>query len=253
MRDNHAQRVALVTGAARGIGRAIAGRLVTDGLQVVLADIDAEGATAAAAALGSAARPAEVDVADEPSVRKLLQEIGSRYERLDALINNAAVTRAVRRPLEQLELSEWNRVLATNLGGIFLCCKHAVPLLRASRGSIVNIASTRALQSEVNTEAYAASKGGVVALSHALAISLGPDIRVNCISPGWIHSADNKAGEAGGLTEQDHAQHPVGRVGRPEDIAALAAFLISDQAGFMTGQNVVADGGMTRRMIYVGD
>jgi NAD(P)-dependent dehydrogenase (short-subunit alcohol dehydrogenase family) len=120
-------------------------------------------------------------------------------------------------------------------------------------GSIVNIASTRALQSEANTEAYSASKGGVVALTHALAVSLGPDIRVNCISPGWIAVDDWKKSarrKQPVLRPEDHAQHPVGRVGHPEDIAALAAYLISSKASFITGQNFVVDGGMTKKMIY---
>ena len=121
--------------------------------------------------------------------------------------------------------------------------KHAAPHLRRVRGAIVNIASTRALQSEPDTEAYAAAKGGLVALTHALAMSLGPQVRVNCVSPGWIaHSRVKK---------KDHAQHPVGRVGRDRDVAELVAFLLSDAAGFATGQNYVLDGGMTRKMIYV--
>jgi NAD(P)-dependent dehydrogenase (short-subunit alcohol dehydrogenase family) len=107
----------------------------------------------------------------------------------------------------------------------------------------VNIASTRALQSEPDTEAYAASKGGLVALTHALAMSLGPEVRVNCVSPGWI--AHEPVGK------KDHAQHPAGRVGRPEDIAELVDYLLSDAAGFVTAQNFVVDGGMTRKMIYV--
>ncbi len=122
--------------------------------------------------------------------------------------------------------------------------KHAVPHLRRARGAIVNIASTRALQSEPDTEAYAASKGGLVALTHCLAISLGPEIRVNCVSPGWISHVPLRK-------RKDHAQHPVGRVGRAADVAALVAYLLSDAAGFVTGQNFVIDGGMTRKMIYV--
>ena len=155
--------------------------------------------------------------------------------------------------MESLELADWQRVLSTNLTGVFLCTKHAVPLLRRSKGAIVNIASIRALQSEAHNEAYSASKGGVVSLTHALAVSLGPDIRVNCISPGWIAVADwqkRARGMPPALRPEDHAQHPVGRVGRPEDVAAMVAYLISPQAGFVTGQNFVADGGMTRKMIY---
>jgi NAD(P)-dependent dehydrogenase (short-subunit alcohol dehydrogenase family) len=121
-----------------------------------------------------------------------------------------------------------------------------VPHLRRTRGAIVNIASTRALQSEPNTEAYSASKGGLVALTHALAISLGPRVRVNCVSPGWIETR-----ESARHSRAEHAQHPVGRIGRPEDVAEIVAFLLSDAAGFITGQNFIVDGGMTRKMIYV--
>ena len=120
----------------------------------------------------------------------------------------------------------------------------AAPHLRRARGAIVNIASTRAVQSEPQTEAYAAAKGGMVALTHALAISLGPQVRVNCVSPGWIDTGKTK------LRRVDHEQHPVGRVGRPEDVAQLVAFLLSDAAGFATGQDYILDGGMTRKMIY---
>jgi NAD(P)-dependent dehydrogenase (short-subunit alcohol dehydrogenase family) len=156
-------------------------------------------------------------------------------------------------PVEQLALESWNRQLGVNLTGAFLMAKHAAPHLRAARGAIVNVASTRALQSEANTEAYSASKGGLVALTHALAVSLGPAVRVNCVSPGWIDvSGWQKSAprQPASLSAADHAQHPAGRVGTPEDIAAMVAFLLSDAAGFVTGQNFVVDGGMTRKMIY---
>jgi NAD(P)-dependent dehydrogenase (short-subunit alcohol dehydrogenase family) len=173
---------------------------------------------------------------------------------LDALVNNAGIASPETGPVEKLALREWNRRLAVNLTGMFLMAKHAAMALRRTRGAIVNIASTRALQSEPDTEAYAASKGGVLALTHALAISLGPQVRVNCVSPGWIDVSalkKRRTRKPARLTRADHAQHPVGRVGRPEDVAALVAFLLSDAAGFITGQNYVLDGGMTKKMIYV--
>jgi NAD(P)-dependent dehydrogenase (short-subunit alcohol dehydrogenase family) len=183
------------------------------------------------------------DVSREPSVRGCVRAVVREFGRLDALINNAGLADPVTGPLERLELSEWNRRIAVNLTGVFLMSKHCAAHLRKANGSIVNIASTRALQSEPDTEAYAATKGAVVALTHAMAMSLGPQVRVNCISPGWIAK--------GKLANKDHAQHPVGRAGRPEDIGEMIAFLISEAAQFVTGQNFIADGGMTRKMIYV--
>jgi hypothetical protein len=154
----------------------------------------------------------------------------------------------VRKALRQLTLSEWHTVLDTNLTAAFLFARAAEKPLRASRGAIVAIASTRALMSEPSTESYAASKGGLVALTHALAISLAPEVRVNCISPGWIVV---RREEEEKLRRKDHLQHPAGRVGCPEDIAEMAAFLLDrDRAGFVTGANFVVDGGMTRKMIY---
>jgi len=166
-------------------------------------------------------------------------------------VNNAGLADPVTGAVEDLSLAEWQKRLDVNLTGPFLMAKHSVPHLRLTRGAIINIASTRAVQSEANTEAYAATKGGLVALTHALAVSLGPEIRVNCISPGWIDTREPEAGkEPEPLSARDHAQHPAGRVGKPDDIAAMVHYLISPQAGFITGQNIVVDGGMVRKMIY---
>ncbi|RQW77519.1 MAG: glucose 1-dehydrogenase [Geobacter sp.] len=254
MTAKEAGAIALVTGGGQGIGKGIAKRLLAEGMNVVIADIDGEAAEETAAELGPSCSAVASDVADEPAVAVLMQLVLSRFGRLDALINNAGIADPHVGPVERLELSAWNRIISTNLTGVFLCSKHAVPLLRRSKGAIVNIASTRALQSEAHTEAYSASKGGVVALTHALAVSLGPDIRVNCVSPGWIAVDDWRKSSSRKPPElhlADHAQHPVGRVGIPEDIAAMVSYLISPQSAFVTGQNFVVDGGMTRKMIYV--
>ena len=150
----------------------------------------------------------------------------------------------VRKKLADLTLAEWSLVLATNLTSTFLLARATADLLAAAGGAIVTIASTRARMSEPDTESYAASKGGLVALTHALAVSLGPAVRANAILPGWI----DVRGEA--LRPVDHAQHPAGRVGTPADIAAMAAWLLGPESGFVTGAAFVADGGMTRKMIY---
>jgi hypothetical protein len=233
----------VVTGASRGIGRAIATRLHTDGWAVVLNGTDAAPGEATARDLGDQAAFRAGDVGDEPAVRSLVALAVERLGRLDAVVSNAGIM--VRKPVTELAIDEWRRVLDTNLTGTFLLAKHAAPHLKVERGSIVAIASTRTLMSEPDTEAYAASKGGLAALTHALAVSLGPEVRANCVSPGWI---DTKDGE---LRPEDHAQHPAGRVGTPGDVAELVAYLVAgERSGFVTGANLVIDGGMTRKMIY---
>lgn len=226
------EKVALVTGAAQGIGKATAELLAARGYRVAVADVKKADFLYV-----------KTDISREPAVRNCIARVVKRFGRLDALVNNAGLANAHAGPIEKLPLAEWNRRLGVNLTGAFLMAKHAAAHLRRARGAIVNIASTRALQSEPDTEPYAASKAGLVGLTHALAISLGPEVRVNCISPGWIAHQP--------VRKKDHAQHPVGRVGRDEDVAELVAYLISDAAGFVTGQNFVIDGGMTKKMIYV--
>jgi len=249
-------KVVIITGGAQGIGKGIARQMLTTGWAVVIADIDREAGEETLAeyqGLGAALYIA-TDVADEQSVQNCIDQTVARLGRIDGLVNNAGIAHPYNTPVEKLPLAEWQRIINTNLTGSFLMAKHAAPFLRQAKGAIVNIASTRALQSEQNTEAYSASKGGLVSLTHALAMSLGPAVRVNCISPGWIDvSGWKKSGQrkTTNLSVEDRAQHPVGRVGVPDDIASLTLFLLSGEAGFITGQNFVVDGGMTRKMIYV--
>ncbi len=235
-------KVAMVTGAAHGIGRAVAARFVADGWQVICLDRDEAALHEATTAMGGAAHALAVDVADEHAVAKACDVVAVHHKRLDALVCNAGIMRRV--PIAALPPDMFREVLATNLVSTFLLVRGAEQLLRASNGSVVTIASTRAHMSEPDTESYAASKGGLVAMSHALAVSLGPDVRVNVVSPGWI----DVDGEE--LRAVDHAQHPAGRVGRPEDVANLVVWLAGGESGFVTGAEFVVDGGMTRRMIY---
>lgn len=247
------RNVALVTGGAHGIGRGTVACLLRQGWRVAFIDLDDRAGRDFAAASGSAADVLFVHgtVSNEGDVESAVQTVIDWVGRLDALVNNAGLADPVTGAVENLSLEQWQKRLDVNLTGPFLMTKHAVPHLRRTRGAIVNMASTRALQSEADTEAYAATKGGLVALTHALAVSLGPEIRVNCISPGWIDTREAEAGQPlAPLSAADHRQHPAGRVGRPEDVASLVHYLISPEAAFITGQNVVVDGGMVRKMIY---
>lgn len=246
---NATDQVVIVTGAGRGIGRGVAQMYAEQGARVVIADVNAEDASETARLLGEKGLECVVqpcDVRDPVQIVALMDKTVDRFGRIDILINNAGVSRW-KSPYE-LTVDEWDDILNINLRGIFLCAREAAKRMRETGGGrIVNMASTRALQSEPNTEGYAASKGGILALTHALAISLGPDnIQVNAISPGWIET-----GDYGALRREDHEQHPSCRVGKPEDIGRACLFLTSPDNDFITGANLVVDGGMTRRMIYL--
>jgi len=245
----------LVTGGAQGIGKCIARTFLASGSQVIIADADEEAGHETQLEFASLGKIQFIptDVAQENSVQALFGAITRECGRLDALVNNAGIFVSGHQTLSESSLAEWNAILGVNLTGAFLCSKYAAPWLTASGGAIINIASTRALMSEAGTFAYSASKGGLVALTHSLAVSLGPKVRVNCISPGWIEaSAWKKKSPAQELklSETDHNQHPAGRVGKPEDVAALVKFLAAPENNFITGANFVVDGGMTRKMIY---
>lgn len=223
----------MVTGGGRGIGRAIVDRLLERGARVFALDVELLGAPGLFC-----------DMGDTDSVRAACQAILAETEHVDHLVNNVGVG-ARWNGLFETPIEEWDRVLNVNLRSVFLTAKFLGQAMPPG-SAMVNIASTRALMSEPDTEPYSASKGGVVALTHSLAMSLGPrGIRVNCISPGWIHTNPTES-----LRPEDHAQHAAGRVGTPRDIADAALFLLDDTSGFVTGANLVVDGGMTRKMIY---
>jgi len=250
------EQVVIVTGAAQGIGRAVCEERLRHGARVVAVDIDRDALddlAGRARASGHADQLACLpgDVAAEGCALAAVALALTRFGRLDALVMVAGISRFV--PLAELDLTSWQRVIDVNLTATYLFARAAEAELRARRGAIVSIASTRAHQSEPHGEAYAASKGGLLALTHALAVSLGPDVRVNAVSPGWIEVGDRRPAAAVQSVAHrpiDHAQHPVGRVGVPEDVAAAVAYLLSDASGFVTGQELVVDGGMSVRMRY---
>ncbi len=253
-------RLALITGGAQGIGRGIVEYLLARGWRVAALDRDTLALDELAAAHPTSPLLAvAVDVGDEAEVDNAfsrLQDWQRAHDQppgLDLLVNNAGIADPESGPIEHLSLAGWRRWQDSHLTGAFLCTRAAVTGLRSRHGSIVNIASTRALQSEPHCEAYAAAKGGLLAMTHALAISLGPEVRVNALCPGWIETGPWQKSSARSEPEHrpvDREQHPVGRVGEPEDIAATVAFLASPEAGFITGQHFAVDGGMTRKMIY---
>jgi NAD(P)-dependent dehydrogenase (short-subunit alcohol dehydrogenase family) len=237
-------KVVLITGAAHGIGRATARQLLDDGWNVGAVDLKGPELERAFGKQARRVLRIEGDIGDEATAKRAVSETIERFGQLDGVVSNAGIM--IRKPIRQLTIAEWRRVLDVNLTAAFLLAKAAERALRQTQGAFVSIASTRAAMSEPDTEAYSASKGGLVALTHALAMSLEP-VRVNCVSPGWIATRDYDK-----LRRKDHAQHPAGRVGRPEDIAEVVAWLLDGaRSGFVTGANFTVDGGMTKKMIYV--
>ena len=233
----------IVTGGGHGIGRGIVYKLLEDGYRVFVLEsnnifveeLKEENNVNLMAFLCDVGLPEEIESA--------VNEISKDYTVIDCLVNNAGISHF--ESMETMSFEKWNRILSVNLSSVFYLVKYVKPLL-TENSAIVNIASTRALMSEPDSEAYAATKGGIVALTHAMSASLSPKTRVNCISPGWI-----EVNNYDGLTASDHSQHSVGRVGRVADIAEVTSFLLSEKAGFITGQNIIIDGGMTKKMIYV--
>jgi len=246
---DYRERVVIVSGAGAGIGRVVAMRFAAEGATVVLAENNPETGIRTEKEIvgqGGHALFVQTDVRNPEEIVRLMSEVDGRFGRIDILINNAG--RSLWKSPYELSVEEWDDIIHTNLRSVFLCSREAARVMqRNGGGSVVNIASTRALMSEPHSEAYAASKGGILALTHALAASFAPDhIRVNCISPGWIETGDRST-----LREGDHLQHWSQRVGRPEDIAQACLYLTAKDNDFINGSQIVIDGGMTRKMIYV--
>jgi len=224
--DRFRERTCIVTGGARGTGAAIATRLGLEGCTVAIFDIDEQAGEYRQRELeknGIRAIFYKVDVASEEMVKQAVEEFYAKHGRIDILVNNAGVGFSGK-SIEEQTLEGWRKIIDTNLTGTWLCTKHVVRYMKKTGGVIINIASTRAFQSEPNTEPYSASKGGIVALTHALAVSLAKHrIRVISISPGWVDTSQWQVPpRQPQLTPLDHEWHPAGRVGRPEDIARAA-------------------------------
>jgi NAD(P)-dependent dehydrogenase (short-subunit alcohol dehydrogenase family) len=242
-------KVVIVTGASNGIGRVIARTYAQKGANVVLADIDEETGMKITSEIienGGSAIFVKTDVRKEEDIQKLIDTSESNYKTIDIVINNAG--KGMFKSPYDLTLEEWDDVINTNLRSVFLCSREAAKVMRRNKagGAIVNIASTRAFMSEPSSEVYAATKGGIVSLTHALAASFSEDrITVNAISPGWIETGDYSK-----LRMVDHDQHFSKRVGKPDDIARACLYLTSENNNFVTGTNLTIDGGITRKMIY---
>ncbi|MFD1019856.1 SDR family NAD(P)-dependent oxidoreductase [Thalassobacillus hwangdonensis] len=241
------RKTAVVTGGANGIGKSIVHAFADIGYTVLIVDKDKEAGQKLSDDLR--ANGAEVifqacDVGVVEEVQQLFHTVKETYESIDILVNNAGVSEF--KNFWEAEACDWDKVIASNLSSMFYMTKEAAGMMKDKGGSIINIASTRASMAEPHTEAYSASKGGIVALTHSLAMTLSEHyIRVNCISPGWIQTEEYES-----LRDVDHFQHPSKRVGKPEDIARACVFLSKEENDFINGENMVIDGGMTKKMIY---
>jgi pyridoxal 4-dehydrogenase len=235
-------RVAIVTGGAQGIGKAIADKLADEGAKVVVADVNGEGAEQAAPAGG---RGMQVDVSSEEQVQRMVAKTVTRFGKLDVLVNNAAIVPFT--PWDEVDFAEWRRIMSVNLDGAFLTSHHAQKAMReAGYGRIVNIASNAMLAGTPNLAHYVASKGGVLAFTRALAREVGKyGITVNAVAPGLTASEGVLAGPHKEAFEFVEMLQCIPRRGEPSDIAPSVAFLCSEEAGWVTGQLLVADGGMS--------
>lgn len=248
--NNIQNKITFITGGANGIGKAIVTLFCKEGADVIFCDTDEEAGYALCKELSKyQCSFLKLDISDSGALGDALNGILDQKGNIDIVINNAGVSWFS--SILDTSINKFDKVLNINLRPLFITAKllatHRAknPALN-SYGRIINMASTRYLMSEPESEAYAASKGGIVSLTHALAISLSEyNITVNCISPGWIDT-----GNFGEPRPIDHQQHPSNRVGEPDDIARTCLFLCQPDNNFINGQNIVVDGGMTKKMIY---
>lgn len=252
-------KVAVVTGAGAGIGRAVALRLATEGAQVAVLDRDEPAATDTVAAIerdGGRAAPFAVDVSSADAVRTGIDAVVEAFGGIDVLVNNAGVVRYG--VVTEFSVEDWDLVIDTNLKSVFLTAKYAIPSMRSrGGGAIVNTASTQAFASQPMVAAYSASKGAVVAMTRTLALDHAADgIRVNCICPGSVETPMLRYGaellgdaaDPGTTMQQWGHQHPIGRLIQPDDVARLVAFLASDDAAVITGAPYLVDGGLLAKI-----
>lgn len=246
--DMNKKKRVLVTGGAAGIGKAIVQAFCDAGCQIAFCDINEIAGQQTAQETGAVFY--KVDVSDKEALEDCMQQLFAEWGDLDVLINNVGISEFA--PITKTSVEEFDKILSVNLRPAFITSRQ-LALHRQSQklpnpyGRIVNICSTRYVMSEPGSEGYAASKGGLYSLTHALALSFSPwHITVNSIAPGWIQTHDYAT-----LRKEDHTQHPSGRVGKPEDIARMCLFLCREENDFINGENITIDGGMTKKMIYI--
>ena len=228
--ENFKDKVVVVTGGAKGIGKCIVDNFKDAGAKVALFDLLEN-------------EYFQGDLAKKEDIESFVKKVIADYGCIDYLIHNAL---PLMKGIDTCTYEEFDYALKVGISAPFYLTKLLKDYFNEN-GTIVNISSSRAYMSQAQTESYSSAKGGIRALTHALAISLGPKIRVNSISPGWIHTSDES------LSEKDQLQHPVGRVGTPQDIANMVLYLCSEKASFITGEDIIIDGGMTKLMIYHND
>ncbi|HYK72113.1 MAG TPA: glucose 1-dehydrogenase [Pseudoneobacillus sp.] len=240
-------KTVIVTGGANGIGKSIVRHFAELGANLVIVDVNEEKGHNLRDELRKEQLIAEfkkINVKNPDDIKKLMNDTIELFGSIDILINNAGISKF--HSFWEMTSEIWDDVIDTNLKGFFFSSLEAAKFMKNGGGKIVNIASTRAFMAEPNTEAYSASKGGIVSLTHALATTLSPfSITVNCISPGWIETENYDQ-----LKLKDHTQHLSNRVGKPEDIARACIFLCDPKNDFVNGENIIIDGGMTKKMIY---